>query len=83
MRTVSLHAHVPEKVRANVWSGEYVDLHALLPEISLAQQDFSLTVRPGEIMGILRSALPLSPKLNSNLSCKGLRLSIFTCLFFS
>ena len=37
-----------KKIRANIWVGEFVDLYTLLPEVSLGQQDFSLTIRPGE-----------------------------------
>ena len=29
--TLFLHDHVPEKIRVKVWSGEFVDLHTLLP----------------------------------------------------
>ena len=46
--TLTVHAHVPEKIRAKIWLGEFVDLYTLLPEVSLGQQDFSLTIRSGD-----------------------------------
>ena len=45
--TLSLHAYVPEKTRAKIWSGNFVDLATLLPEASLFQPSYSLTMRPG------------------------------------
>ena len=46
--TLFLHAHVPEKTRAKVWSGDFVDVATLLPETSLFQPNYALTIRPGE-----------------------------------
>ena len=46
--TLTVHAHVPEKNRVTIWVGEFVQLYTLLPEVILGQQDFSLTIRPGD-----------------------------------
>ena len=43
--TLSLHAHVPEKTRAKVWSGDFVDLATFLLETSLFQPNYALTIR--------------------------------------
>ena len=42
--TLSLHAHVLENTRAKVWSG---DVATLLPEASMFQPNYALTIRPG------------------------------------
>ncbi|KAI0241893.1 hypothetical protein LSAT2_015678 [Lamellibrachia satsuma] len=59
--TLSLHAHVPEKTRAKVWSG---DLATLLPEASLFQPNYALTIHPGGggKTGTLPSALHPVPE---------------------
>ena len=36
--TLTVHAHVPEKIKAKIWLGEFVDLYTLLPEVSLGLQ---------------------------------------------
>ena len=46
--TLSLHAHVLQKTRAKVWSGDFVDLTTLLPETCLFQPNYALTICPGE-----------------------------------
>ena len=38
-KSLSIHAHVSEKLRNKVWSDEFVDLNSLLPEVSLVHQD--------------------------------------------
>ena len=61
--TLSLHAHGLEKTRAKVWSGDFVDLATLLPEASLFQPNYALTIRlGGGETGTLPSALPPVPE---------------------
>ena len=45
--TLSIHHHVPAKIRSKVWSHEFVDIFSLLPEVTLAQQEMAFTVRLG------------------------------------
>ena len=45
--TSVVHAHVSERMSDRIWTGDFVDLYALLPESALDQQDYSPTVRPG------------------------------------
>lgn len=40
--SVSIHAHVPANVRAKVWSGDFVEMSALLPGVRSSSQNLTL-----------------------------------------
>ena len=45
--SLSLHAHVPDKMRAMVWAGEFVELASLLPQRKTAPQELALGLQTG------------------------------------
>ena len=45
--SLSIHSHVPHKLRVKIWADEFVDMYSLLPEVALMPQEMTLTVRPG------------------------------------
>ena len=65
--SISLHSHIPEKVRAKVWTGEFVELSTLLPESRSTSQEVSLGLQPQEEDGT--SVVCYGPKAKPGITC--------------
>ena len=65
--SISLHSHIPDKVRAKVWAGEFVELSTLLPESRSTSQEVSLGLQPKGEDGT--SVVCYGPKAKPGINC--------------